>query len=259
MTYKLADFCRRMEELAPLELALDWDNVGLQIGEPQKPIAAVLVALTVTMDTVQKAVEHGVDLIVAHHPVIFRPMRQIRTDTPEGALISTLLKHDLSVYVAHTNLDQAERGLNHWLAVEAGLEEQQVLVPAHDSNAGLGRIGSICPMSLGAYAERLEALWDVQVRVVGDRERTVTKVAVVGGSGGDFMQHAKAAGADVLVTGDVSYHDAMDALGLGLAVVDAGHFSTEQLMVREVAGYLQRTFGKHIRILQDTSTNPFSF
>ncbi|MDI9484441.1 MAG: Nif3-like dinuclear metal center hexameric protein [Bacillota bacterium] len=259
MRYTVQDFCSCMEKLAPLELALDWDNVGLQIGEPARPVSAALVTLTVTMETVEKAADEGADLIIAHHPVIFKPVRQIRTDTPEGGLLAALLKHELSVYVAHTNLDQAEYGVNHWLAREAGLDDDQVLVAANGSTAGLGRIGSIRPVSLGEYAGRLEALWGVPIRVVGDKQRTVARVAVVGGSGGDFVQHAKAAGADVLVTGDVSYHDAVDALSLGLSVLDAGHFSTEQLMIREVAAYLQKEFGEQVRILQDTSSSPFSF
>ena len=248
-----------MEKLAPLELTLEWDNVGLQIGDAARNVSSVLVTLTVTMETVRRAMADQTDLIIAHHPVIFKPLRQIRTDTPEGTLLVALLKHDISVYVAHTNLDQAARGLNYWLAREVGLEEQSVLTAANDNNVGLGRIGRIDPVSLGDYAVELEKLWNCPVRIVGDKGQIISKVAVVGGSGGDFVRQAKAAGADVLVTGDVSYHDAVDAINLGLAVLDAGHFATEKMAVAEMAKYLQNHFGDDVRILQDICANPFSF
>lgn len=259
MKYRVQDFCQIMEELAPLELALEWDNVGLQIGNPSKKVSTVLVTLTVTMDVVQRAIESGVDLLISHHPVIFKPLRQIRTDTPEGSLLATLLKHDLAVYVAHTNLDQAPQGLNYWLARDLALEGQKVLVPVNNSAAGLGRIGTVRPVSLGALARQVEELWSCPVRMVGDQEQEVCTVAVVGGSGGDFVAQAKKAGADVLITGDVSYHDAMDARSLDLAVLDAGHFATEQIVAAELGRYLGDHFGDHVQILQDNSGDPFSF
>lgn len=248
-----------MEELAPLELAMEWDNVGLQIGYATKSVSSVLVTLTVTIETVRDAIASEIDLIIAHHPVIFKPLRQIRTDSPEGNLLAVLLKHDLAVYVAHTNLDQAAQGLNHWLAMEIGLEDTRVLIPLLSSDDGLGRIGRIAPLRLGELATQLETLWDCSIKMVGDGDQTVSSVAVVGGSGGDFVQQAKAAGADVLVTGDVSYHDALEARNLGLAVLDAGHFSTEKVVVAEVAKYLQNRFGDDVRTLQDASVDPFSF
>ncbi len=253
------DFCRMMEKLAPLELAQDWDNVGLQIGELAKHVETVLVTLSITTGTVQKAIEAGVDLIIAHHPVIFHPLRQIRTDSSGGALLASLLKHDIAVYVSHTNLDQAPVGLNHWLAREVGLQDFKVLVPAEITDAGLGRIGKISPVSLREFAVNLQFTWNHPVRVVGDQGQTIEHVAVVGGSGGDFVQQAKEAGADVLVTGDVSYHDALDATALQLAVVDAGHFATEIIMVPEVANYLRDALGSNVQILQELSGNPFSF
>ncbi len=248
-----------MEELAPLELAMEWDNVGLQIGDATKKVSSVLVTLTVTREIVRKAIASEVDLIITHHPVIFKPLRQIRTDSPEGTLLAALLKHDLAVYVAHTNLDQAALGLNHWLAKEIGLEDARVLIPALDRDHGLGRIGRIAPRSLGEFATQLEALWDSSVKIVGDGNQTISKVAVVGGSGGNFVHQAKSAGADVLVTGDVSYHDAIDARNLGLAVLDPGHFATEKVVAQGVGKYLQDRFDGDMQILQDTSIDPFSF
>ncbi|MCK9524649.1 MAG: Nif3-like dinuclear metal center hexameric protein [Limnochordia bacterium] len=259
MTYRVQDFCRSMEELAPLELALEWDNVGLQIGNPSQRVSAVVVTLTVTLDVVKRAIESGANLLIAHHPVIFKPLRQIRTDSPEGALLAALLQDDLAVYVAHTNLDQAGQGLNHWLARDLGLREEEVLVPAKANGCGLGRVGKIPPVGLGDLAKQVEVLWGSPVRVVGDLGLEISTVAVVGGSGGDFAQQAREAGADCLITGDVSYHDAMDARNLGMAVLDAGHFATEKLVTAELGRYLADYFGDSVRILQDNSGNPFSF
>lgn len=259
MEYKVQDFCTIMEELAPLDLAMEWDNVGLQIGDVNKTVSKVLVTLSVTMDVVRNAIDQEVDLVIAHHPLIFKPLRHIRTNSPDGALLAALLKHDIAVYVAHTNLDQADTGLNHWLAREVGLKDPRIFLPVEGASAGLGRIGEVAPVALGEFAKRLEALWGCPVRIVGRDQQTVSVVAVIGGSGGDYVHQAKAAGADVLVTGDVSYHDALDATQIGLAVLDAGHFYTERIMVAEVGRYLQERFGDGICVLQDTSTNPFSF
>lgn len=259
MKYQVQDFCRCMEALAPLELALEWDNVGLQIGHPDQEVSRVLVTLTVTMDVVERAIEEDVDLVIAHHPVIFKPLRQLRTDEPGGALLAALLQHDLAVYVAHTNLDQAEEGLNHWLARDLKLQDQRVLIPFQDGPAGLGRVGNIEPMTLGALAKHVERLWGYPVRIVGQEMHEIARVAVVGGSGGDFVHQAKKAGADVLITGDVSYHDAMDARSLDLAVLDAGHFGTERIVTAELQRYLAQHFGADVEILEDNSGSPFVF
>ncbi len=258
MKYQVRDVCRIMEELAPLELAFEWDNVGLQIGDPDQEVSGVLLTLSVTIESVQKAIAGGADLIIAHHPVIFKPLPHIRTDTPEGSLLTAILKHDLAVYVAHTNLDQAEQGLNQWLARDLGLREQRVLAPVDNGTVGLGRIGTVAPAKLRTFAQQIEDLWNCSVRLVGDPEQEIRTVAVLGGSGGDFVQKARESGADVLVTGDVSYHDAMDARSLGLAVLDAGHFATEQIVVKELGRYLAERWGDRIRILEDHGASPFA-
>ncbi len=259
LNYSVQDFCTIMEDLAPLELALEWDNVGLQLGDPNKKVSTVLVTLTVTDEVAKRAAAEGVDLVIAHHPVIFKPVKTIRTDQPQGALLATLLRHEIAVYVAHTNLDQAAQGLNFWLARDLGLKNQRVLVQGDGENVGLGRVGSIPAVTLGELAQHLETLWGTPVRMVGEKGQTISTVAVVGGSGGDFISHAKAAGAHVLVTGDVSYHEALDAEALGLTILDAGHFSTEKIVAEELKKYLQVHFTGDVTILEDTSTNPFRF
>lgn len=259
MAYTVQEFCEIMEKLAPLELAFEWDNVGLQIGDPQALVSTVLVTLTVTQAVLEKALANKVDLIIAHHPLIFKPLQKIRTDEPQGSLLATILKNNLAVYISHTNLDQAPQGLNHWLARDLKLQDVKVLIPSSGPGVGLGRLGTIRTTSLEQLAQDLETFWGVPIRIVGDPNRTITTVAAIGGSGGDFVWQAKAAGAHVLITGDVSYHDALDAESLDLALLDAGHFATEQVMVEEVARYLRNSFESYLTIIKETSANPFRF
>ncbi len=246
-----------MEELAPLELAYDWDNVGLQIGSPAREVSAILITLTITKEVLARAVDSAVDLIVAHHPLIFEPLRSIRTDHFQGALISRLLKEEIGVYVSHTNLDVAPQGLNHWLAELLGLENTRVLIPHLTEGAGLGRLGGVKPVSLGEIAARLGRLWPNRLRVIGDEGRSISQIAVIGGSGGKYAKEAKDAGAQLLITGDVSYHNAVDALEMGLAVIDAGHFATEKIMVPRVKEYLQKSLGPQVKISGETGSSPF--
>lgn len=259
MAYTVQDVAQAMETLAPRELALEWDNVGLQVGSFNQVVSTVLVTLTLTEEVLERAIAERADLIICHHPVIFKPLSAVRTDQPQGGLLAALLQHKISVYVAHTNLDQAPGGLNFWLARDVGLENGKVLVPANNPDVGLGIYGQINPTTLGQLATELEKMWNLPMRMVGEASQPISTVAVVGGSGGSFVNQAKSAGADVLITGDVSYHHALDALALGLAVLDAGHFATEKVMVQEVANYLLSKFPQGLQVISETSSNPFRF
>lgn len=234
-----------MEQLAPRHLAEDWDNVGLQLGEYQQSVSGIMVTLTVTPALVQRAIHEGTKLIVAHHPLIFRPLKKIRTDSPAGRMIADLIKNDIAVYVSHTNLDHAANGLNTWLAEDLGLEAASVLEPWDDTlETGLGRVGLCDPVTVHELAQRLAQRWHARVRFCGNPKTVCKKIAVCGGAGGKLVGKAFASGADVLVTGDVGYHDALDAEQLGLAVIDAGHFATEQIMLKYIAKHLEQELGE---------------
>lgn len=255
--YIVADIAKSMEELAPLEFALEWDNVGLQIGQADQNVSSVLVTLTITPKVLETAIKEKVDLIIAHHPLIFEPIKKLITNEPLGNMLRTILINDLALYVSHTNLDQAPQGLNYWLARDVGLENQKVLVPHLNSEVGLGRVGNVKSIELKQLAHNLEKMWETTIRVVGDLKQEINLCAVAGGSGGDFIQQAKLSGADVLITGDVSYHDAIDAKNMGLAVIDAGHFATEKVMVSEISKHLLGKFGTGLKILEEASEDPF--
>lgn len=359
-----------MEQLAPKHVAMPDDKIGLQLGTLQKEIHNVLIALDINDDVIEEAIKLQVDLIIAHHAIIFRPLKQLQTDTPMGKLYEKLIKHDIAVYISHTNLDVTEGGMNDWMAEALGIENgspledlhteelsklvvfvpktyhQRVLdailgagagmigdyshcsfniegygtfmplegtepfigklgeierveeirietiVPqgirsrviqamlkahpyeevAYDLYAmnlkgrtlGLGRVGKLNkPMLLSEFVEVVKKNLQVDhVRVVGDLNRSITKAAVLGGSGSRYVSPSIYRGADVLVTGDIDYHTAQDALMAGIAIIDPGH-NAEKIMKAKVADWmrdkLQKAKVETKVYVSEVNTEPFQF
>lgn len=235
-----------MEELAPPVLAADWDQIGLQFGAADRKVRRVLLALTVTADVVEQAARMSADLIVSHHPLIFRPLTELRWDRPAGALLRALFETDVAVYAAHTNFDAAEKGTSEVLARRLALQGTRTLVPERAADgaadkAGYGRVGELPePMTPEAFLDFVvRRLAVTHVRHNGALPAKVERVAVMGGSGASFMAEAAREGADAYVTGDVKFHDAVDARALGLWLIDAGHFATERLLLDYWKTYLE--------------------
>lgn len=359
-----------MEQLAPKSMAVENDRIGLQLGSIRKEVGHVLVALDVTDEVVDEAIRLNAGLIIAHHAIIFRPLAHLQTDTPAGKLYEKLIKHDIAVYISHTNYDVAEGGMNDLMATLLQLTDvkvletlqheqlQKLVVFVPDTHAeqvraaildagaghigayshcsfnvsgvgtfqpqdgtnpfighagkleevkearietivpksiksrvlqamfkshpyeevaydlypvdlegtayGLGRVGKLVePIALQELAERVKSKFDVpHVRVVGDLDRPIRKVAVLGGSGSRYVRHALFHGADVLVTGDIDYHTAHDALAAGLSIIDPGH-NAEKMMKADVAARLQALAderGTQTRFHPSTvCTEPFQF
>ncbi|RXZ77146.1 Nif3-like dinuclear metal center hexameric protein [Paenibacillaceae bacterium] len=359
-----------IEQLAPKQYAVEGDKIGLQLGTLQKEITKVLVALDVTDEVVDEAISQGANLIIAHHAIIYRPLAKLDTTTPAGKLYEKLIKHDIAVYIAHTNLDVAEGGINDWLADSLELQGRkhleeiysdklyklvvfvpedhhdrlleaiwragaggigqykccsfnvegtgtfqpgddakpfigtsgqlervreirietivphsihrkvvQAIIKAHPyeevaydlyplelkgRSFGLGRVGSLpSTKTLHELANQVKQVFDVpQLRVIGDLNRNVRKVAVLGGAGAKYVRHALFAGADVLVTGDIDYHTAHDALAAGLAIIDPGH-NIEKIMKPQVAQWLSRELSDRkyttVVIASEVPTEPFLF
>ena len=210
----------RLFDLAPGERAMEWDNVGLLVGDPERPVERVLVALDITEAVADEAIAKGCELIVAHHPVMncrWLPVQSIRDDTPQGHLLLKILRSGLSAICMHTNLDVAPGGVNDALAAALGLEDPG---PLGDPE-GLCRMGTLAsPMPLQEFAKHVcRALQANGVRYAGD-SGPVRKVAVGGGACGDYEDAAIAAGCDVFVTSDLSYHQFLDAAGKGIRLID---------------------------------------
>lgn len=333
----LKSFIKKVEQKYPLGLAYDWDNVGLLVGDFDMDIKKILVVLEANEKVIDEAISKDVDLIVTHHPFIFKKMNKINTSDLKGKLIHKLIKNDIALYSMHTNFDIAFEGLNDYFMEIIGIEETKVLditssevlyklavyVPTTHvekvkeslAKAGAGHIGnySNCSFStqgignfkplegtnpyigqigevesveevkietivpqrvLGGVINSMlnahpyeEVAYDIykleskgkiyglgrigkldstinfkelcnnikkklnmsHIRVVGDLNSSIKKVAVVTGSGADMIKKAQRSGADVIITGDVKYHDAQDALDMSMNVIDCGHFDTEDI------------------------------
>ncbi|WP_085991888.1 Nif3-like dinuclear metal center hexameric protein [Oceanobacillus senegalensis] len=357
-----------MERWAPKALAYDWDNVGLQIGSYNKKANKIMVTLDVLESVVDEAIEKNVDLIIAHHPLLFKPMKQVNVDTSQGRIVKKLVEHDITVYAAHTNLDAASGGVNDMLCDSLGVHSVDVLIetkkenlykivvyvptshidevrnalsnsgaghignyshctfqlrgqgtfkplegtnpyigtkdeleivdevrletivqesqlhnvirslimehpyeePAYDifplknegNRYGIGRIGQVSKeMRLRDFCEHVKKSFNMDhIRVTGNLDKKVKKVAILGGSGEKYIHLAKRKGADVYITGDMTFHQAQDAWQSGLAVIDAGHY-IEKIMKQNTVNYLQKSLDMEANniIVSETNTDPFQF
>lgn len=367
---KVGQIIQLFEQFSPQKYAFEGDPIGLQVGSFQKPVKNIMIALDVLENVVDEAIEKAVDLIIAHHPLIFRPMKKIQTDQSQGRVVEKLLKHDITVYAAHTNLDIAKGGVNDMLAQALQLENTSVLVPTYEQQlrklvvyvpleheeqvrvalgeAGAGAIGDYSHCSFSAEGTgrflpgdhtnphigqqgKLEAVQEVKietvypvetekkiisamlrahpyeepaydlynlalkgeelglgrigelkeamslrdfalfakevldspgVRVVGNLDDKIEKVAVLGGDGNKYFSKAKFKGADVYVTGDFYYHTAHDAMNMGLNIVDPGH-NVEKIMKKGVSEILRKECESSqldVNIFpSEEDTNPFVF
>ena len=237
-----------LHALYPPSDALDWDRPGLQVGDPEAPVARVLVTLDVTSAVLAEAEQVRDTLVIAHHPLLLQPLQALTPATAPGRLALRAARSGVAVAAAHTNLDAAADGAGTSDPVVAVLGLTGVAplcAPSAPGALAMGRVGDLAaPHSLRDLAQLIgERLPAPSVRFCGDPERVVRRVAVLGGAGTSAVGDAISAGADVLVTGDVRHHAALDALELGLALVDAGHHATEVAAMPAFAGRLREAAG----------------
>ncbi len=235
---RVKDILAALETIAPGELAEEWDNVGLQVGHPEWPVTRVLIALDPTPTVIEEAVRGGANVVVTHHPLLFRPLRQLNLATVTGALVQKLIDKRVAVIAAHTNLDSVAGGINDVLVEMLALENVTVLQPmATDTHAGLGRVGQL------PQAVRFESLVSdikarlglAHIRYAGKPTNPVRGVAVCSGSGGSLLNLFLESSADVYVTGDVRYHDAREIEAQRRGIIDIGHYESERIIVGHLA------------------------
>ena len=349
---RLADVIGLLNRLCPPDLAEDWDNVGLQVGDPQAKIDTILVCLDAEEIALKEAQRHNAQLIISHHPLIFKPLKRLSPTDSTGQILFTAIRNDIAVVSAHTNLDRAADGLNDWLAERLGVEDAvplekpvsgqfyklivyvpvghdvevrdaifaagaghigaydqcsfshrgvgtfrggsgtqpfigtpgtletteevrfETIVPAavvgkvvtrmlkvhpyeevaydliplanERTDVGLGRIGSLAEaVPLRQFAAQVKDSLNLSgLKLVGDPEQDISRVAVCGGTGMSLFSAALRQGADCLVTGDIKFHEAQRARAEGIALIDAGHFATEQIMVAELSRRLRKVFAE---------------
>ena len=227
---------------APKELAQSWDNVGLLVGRPDREAHRALVALDITEDVVSEAERLGADVIVAHHPIIncaWRPVQTIRSDDIQGRKLIRLLNREIAAVCMHTNLDVASGGVNDALAAALGLEQVELL----GEGDGIARQGLLPEeMKPPDFLARVKSALRANGLRYVDGERPIRRVAVGGGACGGYFHTAAERGCDAFVTADVKYDQFLDARELGLTLVDAGHFPTEDVVCPRLLDFLSRRF-----------------
>jgi len=250
---KLSDVIAALEELYPPQWAESWDAVGLVCGDPDAEVRRVLFAVDPVQAVVDEAAEWGADLLVTHHPLYLRGTTTVAATGFKGRVVHSLIRAGIALHVAHTNADHAAPGVSDALAEAVGLRITGPLIPDPTDPAGRrgsGRIGVLDePLPLSAFAARVAAglpATAAGVRVAGDPDRLITRVAVAGGSGDSFFAEVRAAGVDAYVTADLRHHPASEATEAApVALVDAAHWATEWPWLALAARDLAEISAKH--------------
>jgi dinuclear metal center YbgI/SA1388 family protein len=261
----MSDWLNMMDEIAPLSTQEAWDNSGLQIDYGNEDVDRILVALEVTGDVIEEAIAKKTNMIVVHHPTIFNPIHSVNHKNVEGDYLIRLIRNGIAVYASHTCFDSARKGNNDYLMELLGIQRfSRLNMPGKGfEESALARVG-ILPEPI-LYSEFLKKLSTVLgnpggIKVSGDGSRLIQKVAVSTGAGGEYYAGAVAAKADVFISGDIKHHEAQAARELGLCVIDAGHYGTEQIFVKNMADQMhQKSLGELTIILTEVRQNPYDY
>lgn len=241
----VSEVCEFLDQLAPSELAEDWDNVGLLIGRSSRDVTRILTCLTLTPDVAAEAIKQQTQLVVTHHPVLFRGTKQVVDRSGEGSMLLDLIENGVAVYSAHTRFDSAQQGVNQQLAEQFGLNEIEPIRPS-ESLAGLGsgRRGQLpAPVSLAEFLTTTrEATEAAYLEYCGSDDARVQRVGVACGAAAEFLDDVIAAGCDTFVTGEARFHSALQARSSGVNLILLGHYSSERPAMEWLAGELGRVF-----------------
>lgn len=242
----IKDVCQFLDEFAPPELAEDWDNVGLILGDANRSVSQLMTCLTITPESAAEAIDAGVDLIVAHHPLPFSATKRITTQHTPTRLIWGLARAGISVYSPHTSFDSAAGGINQMLADRLSLENVKPLVPnrTNPELPGAGRIGKLSQVrSLQQFAQTIKDDFELpRLQLVGSLDRPVQRIATACGSGGSFVGKAVNRGADCLVTGEATFHAVLEAKASGIGMILMGHYFSERFAVESLAEKIAAQF-----------------
>jgi dinuclear metal center YbgI/SA1388 family protein len=243
---QVAEVVRFLEEFAPPGLAEDWDNVGLLWGDRAREAGAVMTCLTLTPDVAAEAIDAGAGLVVTHHPILFRAVRQVTADSPDGRMLWELARAGVAVYSPHTSFDNTRGGINDQLAERFGLIDIEPLRTIAESveSPGSGRMGRLdTPVRLDELAalarDRLSATC---VQFVGPPERRIERLGIACGSAAEFLKDAHRAGCDVFLTGEARFHACLEAEELGIGLVLVGHYASERPAIEQLAARLAKRF-----------------
>ncbi len=245
-----------IEQRFPKEYALDWDNVGLLAGRDDKEVRCIYIALDASDEVIHAAAQQGADMLVTHHPLIFSGMKRITNQDFIGRRILGLIRRDISYYAMHTNYDVL--GMAALSGSMIGLKQPEALEVTCEAQEGIGRIGQLeKAVSLRQCCEDVKRAFHLEsVRVFGNPDRTVERIAICPGSGKSVIGEALKKQADVLITGDIGHHEGIDAAAQGMAVIDAGHYGLEHIFVEDMKDYLGKKL-EGVQIITAPVCHPF--
>jgi dinuclear metal center YbgI/SA1388 family protein len=258
----IKDITRHLESIAPAHLQESYDNAGLIVGHPETEVTGVLTTLDCTETIIEEARERGCNLVVAHHPIVFRGLKRFNgTDYVERTVIKAI-KEDIAIYAIHTNLDNVrDRGVNERIAQRLGLTNLRILAPKNDEKTvGSGMVGELpSGMKETDFLRHLKTNMEASlVKHTSLLNQEVKTVALCGGAGGFLLKQAKQAGAHVFVTSDYKYHEFFDADG-EIVICDIGHYESEQFTTQLLAELLTEKFPTFAVLCTERNTNPVSY
>lgn len=258
---KVREITNILEEKAPLDCAENWDNVGLLIGSREQEVKKILVALDANDTVIRQAIDQKADLLITHHPMLFKPLNKITSEDFIGRKVIACIQNSISYYAMHTNCDSCI--MNEIAGNKIGLCVEDVLevikVKEDGEKIGIGQVGSLSePMTVKELAEKVKETFGISyVRVTGNADALVNRVAISTGAGKSMMKYAIQKGAQVFISGDLDHHSILDAQEQDVQCIDAGHFGTEHFMVDIVCEYLREQLGEQVQIIKAEEENPF--
>lgn len=234
---KVHELYRALDAIIPVSLRCEWDNDGLMCEpDPDREVHRVLFTLDVTDRAIEYAAEIGADVIISHHPMLFRPIKSISGASLGGHKVIELIRQNIAVFSFHTRLDRVKGGVNDLLARLLGLTDLEVF--GDEETPDIGRIGNVEETTVADFAARVKNVLGTPAMQTVDLGKKVRRVAVVGGDGKDFIPDAKAAGVDLFLTGTLSYNSMVDGADMGLQLIEAGHFYTENPVLERLAEWV---------------------
>ena len=256
---KVKDVIAVIEEFAPLSIQEGWDNSGLCVGSPEAEVSSVLFALDCTETLVDEAVECGANMIITHHPLIFSGLKKISPEDQVGAAVIKAIKNGIAIYAAHTNADKVMAGVSGAMAAKLGLTDVAIL-DEDGEGTGLGVVGNLPePMTSDQVIDLVKEKFGLKMlKSSKPLEGLISRVAMCGGSGGSLIGAAKSSGAQLYISGDISYHNFFTSEGF--MIMDIGHYESEIEIVNILFSLITKKFPTFaVRITQNINSNPIYY
>lgn len=255
----LKELTKKLDELTCVQNQYDWDNSGLLVGDLDRQIEKILFCLEVTPEVIEEAISLGVQLIISHHPVLFRAKKRFVQGDGYRDLVYSLIKYSIATYTAHTNFDMLEGGLNDYVLNSLGIKDRQVMEDAEGKPIGR-KFELQKPQRITEYAEYFKRTLQLpEIRLIMKEDKLITKVGIVTGSGIDILLEQKNRDVELFLTGDVKYHQAHDVIANGYAAIDGGHYGTERFFPAAMIGLLEGELEGIQFIHSKTDVNPFQY